>query len=733
MKRRIAIATILLLLAASGAARADGFIVVRPPFPPASPTPFPLEVIYHHVEVEIEGRFAITEIDQKFYNPTNSRIEGFYLFPVPEGAVFEEFSLELGGVEMEAELLDAEEARRIYEDIVRQARDPALLEYVGRELYKLRVFPIEPKSELPMRIVYREALPEENHTIEYVYPLNTEKFSAKPLENVSVVVEIEREGGVENVYCPTHEVDVVRKSDDRVVVSYEERRVKPDIDFKLYYGVGDGAFDLTLLSTKPAGEDGYFFLSLAPDYDDGKSPPVEKDVTFVFDVSGSMKGEKIEQAREALRYCVGELRSGDRFQIVRFSTEARGLFDGLEPANAGNKKKADAFIDKMSPVGGTNMEDAFRVAFASKTDPKRPHFVVFVTDGKPTIGESDEAKLTRAIEKMNADDARIFVFGVGTEINTHLLDKIAQSTKAARDYIAPSEDVDKAIVAFFDKVESPALIDLEIDFGGGIDVYQSYPKIDGLPDLFKGSTLTILGRYEGDGDSRVILRGEVEGSNKRFEYDASFADDETRYDFVAPIWAARRIGHLLELIRLNGESEELVEEIVELARTHGIVTPYTSYLILEDELARAASGDMPEEQATVSGTERNRADKSRYESDYYGAGKKSGEESVQASEEYRDLNQAANYRQTRQGMNRYGYDDEVQQTRNVQGRAVYQNEYGWVDSYVQSKEANDRSRIQFASEEYFEYLGANQDAAQLMALGKNVQFYHNGEVVEIYE
>ena len=341
--------------------------------------------------------------------------------------------------------------------------------------------------------------------------------------------------------------------------------------------------------------------------------------------------------------------------------------------------------------------------------------------------------MTRAIEKMNADDARIFVFGVGTEINTHLLDKIAQSTKAARDYIAPSEDVDKAIVAFFDKVESPALIDLEIDFGGGIDVYQSYPKIDGLPDLFKGSTLTILGRYEGDGDSRVILRGEVEGSNKRFEYDASFADDETRYDFVAPIWAARRIGHLLELIRLNGESEELVEEIVELARTHGIVTPYTSYLILEDELARAASGDMPEEQATVSGTERNRADKSRYESDYYGAGKKSGEESVQASEEYRDLNQAANYRQTRQGMNRYGYDDEVQQTRNVQGRAVYQNEYGWVDSYVQSKEANDRSRIQFASEEYFEYLGANQDAAQLMALGKNVQFYHNGEVVEIYE
>ena len=292
MKRRIAIATILLLLAASGAARADGFIVVRPPFPPASPTPFPLEVIYHHVEVEIEGRFAITEIDQKFYNPTNSRIEGFYLFPVPEGAVFEEFSLELGGVEMEAELLDAEEARRIYEDIVRQARDPALLEYVGRELYKLRVFPIEPKSELPMRIVYREALPEENLTIEYVYPLNTEKFSAKPLENVSVVVEIEREGGVENVYCPTHEVDVVRKSDDRVVVSYEERRVKPDIDFKLYYGVGDGAFDLTLLSTKPAGEDGYFFLSLAPDYDDGKSPPVEKDVTFVFDVSGSMKGER---------------------------------------------------------------------------------------------------------------------------------------------------------------------------------------------------------------------------------------------------------------------------------------------------------------------------------------------------------------------------------------------------------------------------------------------------------
>src|ERR1700733_506562 len=166
-------------------AHSDGFIVVNPirPTPPGLPYAFaPLEITYHHVNVKINGQIASTTVDQEFYNPNAQRLEGTYLFPVPKGAQIDKFSMEIGGRQMEAELLAADKARSIYEDVVRKMRDPALLEYAGRDAFKVRVFPIEPNSPKRIKLSYSQVLPSDSGLVSYVYPLNTEKFSAKTIK-----------------------------------------------------------------------------------------------------------------------------------------------------------------------------------------------------------------------------------------------------------------------------------------------------------------------------------------------------------------------------------------------------------------------------------------------------------------------------------------------------------------------------------------------------------------------
>ncbi|UCH93088.1 MAG: VWA domain-containing protein, partial [Candidatus Aminicenantes bacterium] len=334
IKRLKVIITFMLVFGFCFSLYGDGFIVVphqghiiapprpRPPRPiPPLPTPFPLEVVYHRVNTEINGQVAVTDIDQEFYNPTSWRLEGYYLFPMPSNAVIKKFSMYVNGKEMEAELLDAKKAKKIYEDIVRKQRDPALLEYMGKGMFKARIFPIEPHSKKRVKISYRELLIKDNHTIEYIYPLNTEKFSAKPLKDVSINIKIDSPENIKNIYCPTHEAEIVRKGKKQAIISYEERNTKPDIDFKIYYSTDNEQLGFSLLSyKKDSDEDGYFLLGLSPGFVSQDVEIDEKDITFVLDVSGSMAGKNLNQAKKALLFCIENLNKGDRFEIIRFST-----------------------------------------------------------------------------------------------------------------------------------------------------------------------------------------------------------------------------------------------------------------------------------------------------------------------------------------------------------------------------------------------------------------------------
>lgn len=725
---------IALILVFSNLSFADGFIVIPRPNP--LPNPFPLEVVYHKVDVKIDGQSAITKIDQSFYNPSQYQLEGYYIFPIPKGAVVNNFTMIINGKETKAELLDADKARKIYEDIVRQMRDPALLEYSEQNIFKLRIFPIEPRSEKKISISYAQVLESDNNLFEYIYPLNTEKFSAKPLKNVSVKIDLKSTDKIKNVYCPTHEVDIVNKSDSHSIISYEDENVKPDIDFKLYFSINSSAVGLSLLSYQTGKDDGYFLLSASPSIEIDKTQIESKDITFILDVSGSMSGEKLEQAKKALLYCINNLNADDRFNLIRFSTEAYSLFNSLKKAEKQNINEAKRFIDDFQAIGGTNIQEAFNLAFKNYTKSNHPHLVVFLTDGKPTIGEMNDEKLVKRILSATKSNSRIFTFGIGDEINTHLLDKLTDATKAWRTYVSDDEDIQIKVSNFYDKIQSPVLSDLKLDFEN-IEVYHTYPK--DLPDLFKGSNVLVFGRYKGNGNgnAKITLSGKLNGEQKEFALKENFTSSDDEYNFIPPLWASRRIGYLLDVIRLNGEDKELVDEVTALAREHGIITPYTSYLIMEDEEIRVRGGRLVDGLQTLPPRPEL---KKENEADYYRMKDKSGRGSVEVSEEFQSLNSAANYSQTQQGKERLSYKDSKgnlqnlsQQVKNVFGRAVYQQDNYWVDSELQKHQTKNVKRIQFNSDEYFALLNKEPETAQFLALGQNVRFYHNNVYYEVYE
>src|SRR5437867_4144788 len=370
------------------------------PFPPWPPRPItrprpyifaPLEINHVKINTRINDQVAVTSVDEEFYNPNPSRLEGTYVFPVPKGAHLNKFTMEIDGKQVEAELLAAGKAQGIYEDIVRRLKDPALLEYAGRDVFKVRIFPIEPNSKKRITLSYTQLLKADDGLVNYVLPLNTEKFSAKPIKNVSVKVELESKRSLKAIYSPSHSVEVKRHSATSATAGFEASEVQPDSDFALYFAPEKDELGVNLLTHKTSGEDGYFLLLASPGVDVKEKQVVLKDVAFVLDTSGSMAGKKLDQAKKALQFCVENLNDGDRFEVIRFSTEVEPLFDKLMDASKPNRARAEDFIKDLKPIGGTAIDDALKKALSLDTRPSipdthsRPFVIIFLTDGRPTI------------------------------------------------------------------------------------------------------------------------------------------------------------------------------------------------------------------------------------------------------------------------------------------------------------------------------------------------------------
>jgi Ca-activated chloride channel homolog len=735
-----------------GATLADGLIIIHNPpkfAPHVRHYPFaPLEVVFHKVDVAIDGQKATTRVEQEFYNPNDAVLEGEYVFPIPRGAHIDKFAMRIGDREMEAELLDATKARALYEEIVRKQRDPALLEYAGRQAFRVRIFPIESRGRKKVSLSYTELLRADSGLISYVYPLNTEKFSAQPLKNVSVRVALDQGSSLKALYSPTHQVDVRRDGERRATVAYEASNTRPDRDFQLLFSTAQAELGVHLLTQKIDADDGWFLLLASPGSEMVKTRETNpKDVVFVLDTSGSMAGRKLEQAKKALSFCLESLNDSDRFEVLRFATEAESFFDRMVDATRSNRDRALDFVKGLRTIGGTAIADALTRALRLKTaESSRPFVVIFLTDGQPTVGETNEDAIVALATRRGSDLTRIFCFGIGADVNTHLLDKITERTRAASTYVLPEEDLELKVSSFFAKIKEPILTNVALQFPDSVRVSKIYPSP--LPDLFRGDQLVITGRYSGSGEGELVLEGMLNGAPKRIAHRVSFSAAESHNDFIPQLWAMRRVGWLLDEIRLRGENRELRDEVVDLARRFAIVTPYTSYLIVEDEARRG----VPLTLRSLQNLDKNVAAQKQLAESWKELGRKKdglvGSYNARANSALKyaeapaaaaDLGRLENRKAVIANDSVSGsaserdLDSIEQQTRVVNGRSFFQNGAQWIDSETQSRKGGKTVRVEFASREYFDFLATNSAAAPWLALGRNVQFSLGDTSYEIFE
>ena len=533
----------------------------------------------HHVNVTINNQLATTKIDQVFANPNNRQLEGTYIFPLADEVAVSDFVLYINGKPVKAELLAKDRARSIYEGIVRSMQDPALLEYVGTRAFKARVFPIPPRGERRIQLEYSQVIKADSGLARYTYPLRTDQFTQQPTGSLAVSIDIKSKHGIKTIYSPTHEVAVNRKDDNRATISYEGSNVQVIRDFACYYSLSDKDFGIDIITHREdVDEDGYFMLLISPKFAVNKKEIVEKDFIFILDRSGSMKGKKIEQAKKALRFCINNLNDGDRFNLITFNTDVDPFLKHLDSVKK-NREGALAFVDGIVANGGTNINGALQAALEEKPDPKRPRIIVFLTDGEATVGETDTANILKNVSKENNDKSRIFAFGVGYDVNVDLLDKMATQNGGTRQYVKPEEDLEIAISSFYTKVSEPVLVNLDLDIRN-IKLKDFYPKK--LPHLFRGSQLTVLGRYVGKGETDLFLSGDINGKSHEFSNKTEFPRQQSDHEFLPRLWAQRKVAYLVDEIRLNGENKELSEEITRLSEKYGIMTPYTSFLVTEE-------------------------------------------------------------------------------------------------------------------------------------------------------
>ncbi len=721
----ISLLTAVLLLGAAWPALADG-IIIPPPRPPGPFTdPVWLTIKYHRVEVTIDNQVATTHIDQMFVNEGHAVAEGTYMFPLPQGATVSEFTMWVDGEPIQPQILEADEARQIYNDIVRQLRDPALLEYVGTNAIRANVFPIPPGEERRIEIEYQEILDVENGLVHYLYPLNTERFSARPLEDVSVTVEIISNDPVQSIYSPSHRVAVDQEDDFHAHVGYEERNVLPDADFSLYYSVAPDDIDVNLLTYREsANENGFFMLLVAPPLEVPEEDAIPKDVIVVLDQSGSMFGEKWDQARAAVAYVLDNLNAEDRFNVVVFSTGDRLYANDLQsPAEADS---AIRWVNGLEAIGGTDIDGGLSAAL-EMVDPQRATVLLFITDGVPTEGVTAIDEILERFADSAPDNVRLFSFGVGDDVDAFLLDELAQDNRGTSAYVRPGERIDEEVGALYTKINAPVLTNIDLDFSGIMveDVYPAEP----LPDLFAGTQMVIVGRYrDSAADVTIRLSGEVGGQRQTFVYDGqrfpanagggSGTDAEV---FIPRLWATRRIGALLNQIRLQGENPELVDSVVRLSIRYGIITPYTSFLIQEDDI--------------FSQTGRREAEEAARQAMGEAFAPSSGAVAVDAAEAVGGAMQAnapaPMPTAVALGGEGGGYVVETREViRQVRDKTFVFRDGVWIDTAYEA-DTMTTTPVTFLSDEYFDLVAQNPTLGDYFGLGEQVIVVMDGVAYEV--
>jgi Ca-activated chloride channel family protein len=620
-------------------------------------------------------------------------------------------------------------------------------------MFQTSVFPIPAGAKRTVTLRYTQLCRQSHGLTDFLFPLATAKYTEKPLDKFSLQLAVESSAKLKNIYSPTHAIELQRPDSRHAVVSFESKKTIPAEDFRLFFDAANGEAAASLVSYRPEkDEDGYFLLLASPEIEPAKEKRAAKTVVFAVDRSGSMSGEKMDQAKEAARFVLNNLHEGDTFNIVAYDSEIETFRPELEKFNDDTREAALGFVNGLYAGGSTNIDGALSRALGMLKDTDRPSYVIFLTDGLPTVGETSEAAIASHAEDANEVRARVFAFGVGYDVNSRLLDKVARNGHGQSEYVRPNEDIETAVSNLYRRIGAPVMTDVELDIdvegakrADGPTVSRVYPG--GSFDLFAGDQAVIVGRYRLPGAAKVTLSGNVHGDEESLDFPAELvatSDDDTN-SFVAKLWATRRVGEIIDELDLKGRNEELIKELVDLATKHGILTPYTSFLADDtsaagnvEELRRGAESrlsdlSLAEGELGVS----QRAAKEYYRAaaapatpasggyGYGGAGLGAAADRARSLDGYAES--ASDSLAATGGRGVLYYDVESQQqvvARNVIAvgrKTFFRRGDKWVDSAVSDDEAAKARKVERFTREYFDLAQRHgKHVAQYMSIDEPV-------------
>jgi Ca-activated chloride channel family protein len=669
--------------------------------------------------IDLADQIATTTLDIALRNPTNRPLESELLVPVPQGAVLKAFAFEGGNAEATARLLPRDEARRIYDSIVAQTRDPALLEFVGNAVVKSSVFPVPANGTQKVRVTYEQLLEADGARLDYVLPRSEAVEYAVPWK---LSMRVKSASRIASVYSPSHEIAVKQPSGNEASLSCETK--------------DPGAFRVSLLrETKdemtasllaypdPKVGGGYFLVMIAPPKPKAGAAPIKREVILVIDRSGSMAGPKLDQVKAAALQVVEGLNDGEGFNLIVYN-EAVEMF-APQPVikNAETTKQARDYISALRVSGGTNIHDSVVEALRQKPLDSMLPLVLFLTDGLPTIGQTSEKAIREAVAKGNPHQRRVFTFGVGVDVNTPLLSRIARETRASAEFVLPKEDVEVKVGRVFDRLRGPLLtrpaLRMLDDPNRVSDMIPSP-----LPDVFEGEQILLSGTYRGEAPLHFQLTGASAEGERKFDFTFNLDKASTANAFVARLWASNKIAVLSEAIRDLGadgataNTTELVSEILRLSTQFGILTEYTAFLAEEGTSLAAAPANASKAAFNYS----DRAMKMR-----------SGPAAVSQAD---NINKAAESKQLNV-RNRFLDDKmnavEITSVQQVQAGAFFNKGNRWSDANASKSERAPDRIIEIGSTEFGRLVDelAADNRQGLLALRGELLLEHRGQIVLI--
>ena len=696
----------------------------------------PVEITGVAAAVAIVEQVATTTLDISLRNPTRRRLEAELLVPVPVAAAVRGFTYQGAGAEPSAEVLRKEEARRIYDSIVAKVRDPALLEFIGYNLIRTSLFPVEANATQKVRLVYEHLLPRDGSRVDYDLP-RSESLEYRVPWDIRVTIRSKRP--ISTVYSPSHKIDVTRRGPAAMAATVAKSAGTEPGPFRLSYLIeGEGVTASLIAYPDPKINGGYFLLLAGLPADPAPAAgaaAIKREVTLVLDRSGSMNGEKIEQVREAALQVLAGLDEGEAFNIIPYHTGVDQFADAPVPKTPQTEKAARAYLKSIKARGGTNIHDALVEALRPKPLAGALPIVLFFTDGLPTVGQTSEAVIRDVAMKANRHHRRVFTFGVGVDVNTPLLDKIASETRGTTTYVLPKEDVEVKVAQVFKRLVGPVLADPELAMVGP-DGKPALGRVKDLlpsrlPDMFEGSQLVLLGQYVGEDPLTFRLSGNYMGRPRTFRFTFALDKATTRNAFVPRLWATRKIALLVDAVRQLGANgtpavahaaaaadprvKELVDEIVRLSTEFGILTEYTAFLARE-------GSDLNEVLAETGRTLSRRAIQERS-----GLGAVSQGLNMQFRSSQIYLNRGNAYFDAK--MNRVS----VSSVQQVNDRAFYRRGARWIDSRILNRAdtAKPDQVIAFGSPEFRALASrlAQQNRQGSIALQGDILMVVNGQTI----